>query len=223
MAQKFYMVSMIITEIYKNYQIPQNLQMHMLRVAAVGNLIIDNWHGSSIDTQSIITTLLLHDLGNLIKFDLDNPTAPLENVEDLKLLQQEMKQKYNNDEHMATTAMAHEIGVNDYVMYLLNNRGSSHLDTVLTSTDWNLKLASYPDFRIDPYGVVTAEERFEEVIKRYSGRDHVLADIEKTKEKEKKVLLLEKQIQPYITYDLPSLKNNDIQNYIEKLKTYSIK
>lgn len=34
---------MNILEIYKKYSIPENLQMHMLRVAASANLIIDNW------------------------------------------------------------------------------------------------------------------------------------------------------------------------------------
>ena len=34
---------MNIIEIYKKYHLPENLQMHMLRVAACSNLIIDNW------------------------------------------------------------------------------------------------------------------------------------------------------------------------------------
>ncbi len=33
---------MNIIEIYKKYHLPENLQMHMLRVAACSNFIIDN-------------------------------------------------------------------------------------------------------------------------------------------------------------------------------------
>ena len=36
---------MNILEIYNKYHLPENLQMHMLRVAACSNLIIDNWTG----------------------------------------------------------------------------------------------------------------------------------------------------------------------------------
>ena len=39
---------MNIIEIYKKYHLPENLQMHMLRVAACSNLIIDNWNGPDI-------------------------------------------------------------------------------------------------------------------------------------------------------------------------------
>lgn len=41
-------------EIYKKYHLPENLQMHMLRVAACANLIIDNWIGEKIDKEAII-------------------------------------------------------------------------------------------------------------------------------------------------------------------------
>ncbi len=34
---------MNIIQIYKKYHLLENLQMHMLRVAACSNLILDNW------------------------------------------------------------------------------------------------------------------------------------------------------------------------------------
>ena len=36
---------MNILNIYNKYHLPENLQMHMLRVAACNSLIIDNWNG----------------------------------------------------------------------------------------------------------------------------------------------------------------------------------
>ncbi len=58
---------MNIIEIYNKYYLPENLQMHMLRVAACSNLIIDNWNGLEIDKESIIRVCLLHDMGNMVK------------------------------------------------------------------------------------------------------------------------------------------------------------
>lgn len=53
---------MNIIEIYKKYHLPEHLQMHMLRVAACSNLIIDNWNGKKLDKESIIRVCLLHDM-----------------------------------------------------------------------------------------------------------------------------------------------------------------
>lgn len=62
---------MNIIQIYKKYHLPENLQMHMLRVAACSNLIIDNWTEKEIETESIIRVSLLHDMGNMVKIPED--------------------------------------------------------------------------------------------------------------------------------------------------------
>ena len=59
---------MNIIEIYKKYHLPENLQMHMLRVAACSNFIIDNWIGQEIDKELILRVSLLHDMGNMSKY-----------------------------------------------------------------------------------------------------------------------------------------------------------
>ena len=55
---------MNIIDIYRKYHLPENLQMHMLRVASWSNLIIDNWKGQELDRNAIIRVCLLHDMGN---------------------------------------------------------------------------------------------------------------------------------------------------------------
>ena len=62
---------MNILEIYKKYHLPENLQMHMLRVAACASLILDNWNGEKIDKEAIIRVCLLHDMGNMVKIPED--------------------------------------------------------------------------------------------------------------------------------------------------------
>ena len=56
-----------ILKIYEEYGIPENLQMHMLRVAACSKKIADNWTGEKLNTQSLYRVLLLHDMGNIVK------------------------------------------------------------------------------------------------------------------------------------------------------------
>ena len=62
---------MNVIEIYNKYHLPENLQMHMLRVAACSNVIIDNWNGPEIDVKAIIRVCLLHDMGNIVKIPED--------------------------------------------------------------------------------------------------------------------------------------------------------
>ena len=58
---------MNILKIYNQYHLPENLQMHMLRVAACTNLILDNWMGKTIDRKAVTRVSLLHDMGNMVK------------------------------------------------------------------------------------------------------------------------------------------------------------
>ena len=57
-----------ITDIYKEYKIMPSLQMHMLRVAAVTKMIVDNYN-MDLDKESLVVAALVHDLGNIVKMD----------------------------------------------------------------------------------------------------------------------------------------------------------
>ena len=108
---------MKIKQIYLNYRIPPNLQDHMLRAASVGAYISDHWKNKAdLDKNSMIQALLLHDMGNIIKFDfrfsylLGKEEA---NTGYWKKIQQEFIKKYGDDEHVATVEIAKEIGLRD--------------------------------------------------------------------------------------------------------------
>ena len=58
-----------ILEIYKEHNVMPNLQEHMLRVAAVASLICDNCT-EKLNKEDIITACLLHDIGNIVQFQL---------------------------------------------------------------------------------------------------------------------------------------------------------
>ncbi len=186
----------------------------MLRVAAVGEHIAKHWT-KPIDENSVVTTLLLHDLGNLLKFELEKGVSLFDvsqrNMKKWSEIQQQLRTKYSPDEHTTTQMMAREIGVSQRVLFLLRNMGSSHLHKTLETDDWELKLCSYADFRVAPDGFVTVTERFEDIMQRYKGRAHPLADTQKTLEKRESCLSLEKQLQIFCDVDLQKLPADELE------------
>lgn len=215
---------MKISEIYNQYQIPKNLQEHMYRVAAVGMTVTDFIKDSvPLDKDIITTTLLLHDMANIIKFSFDGKVSTEEDVEHLKKVQQDFISKYGNEEHIATQTIARELHVPEKVINILQNTGSSKIHITTESTDWYRKVCSYADFRVAPYGIVTVNERFDDVVKRYEGREHVLSDIQKTEEKRNNCLILEKQIQEKSVFPLEEITDTKIESVLKKLFDYEIK
>ena len=102
-----------IEQIYYVYHVPQLLQLHLLRVAAVARLIADNWDGPALDRQKLDRVLLLHDIGNIVKIDLNAPGS-LSVHEDLQQYladQQQYQQRFGQDDHLASREIAREIGL----------------------------------------------------------------------------------------------------------------
>ncbi len=213
------------SQVYSQYQIPKNLQRHMLRVASVGKYISKNWKGT-VDEHAIVSTLLLHDLGNLLKFNLHRGLELFDederNLDVWLKIQNSLKEEYSSDEHEATLLMAREIEVNDRVLDLLNNMGSSNLHTTVKKNDWELAIVSYSDFRVDPDGFATVQERFADILKRYNGGDHVLADKEKTFFKRDQCLELEKQIQSKIKVSLNDLPTEELEEVSKSLRDWEL-
>lgn len=215
---------MTINEIYEKYKIPQILRQHMYRVAVLASVVCDSLDKSiPINKDIVIKTALLHDMGNLIKIYIVEGSFIQNNErEELEKEKDKFISKYGNEEHIVTNNILKEIGVSEDIIDLYNNLGSSKIPLTLESNDWNIKICSYSDFRIDPNGVVSIKERFDEVIKRYNGKNHILADIEKTKQKKKNALILESQIQERCDIDLSLIDNKSIEDKIINLKEYKI-
>lgn len=101
---------MTVREIYNNYKIMPTLRLHQLRVAAVGQIICDSIPDFK-DTKEVVVTCLLHDMGNIIKFDLNYFPEFLkpEGLEYWQKVKEEYIQKYGNDEHHATQSIIAEL------------------------------------------------------------------------------------------------------------------
>ncbi len=108
-----------IIDIYEKYYIPENLQLHMLRVAACAKMIIDNWEGKEIDKEAIIRVSLLHDMGNIIKM----PEEDLEN-EKTKELRRKCIQQYGEYEHNTNMAIGKQEGLTEKELDILDRKRS---------------------------------------------------------------------------------------------------
>ena len=58
-------------EVYSEYKIMPTLQLHQLRVAAVARLVCDHLT-HPINTRDVILACLFHDMGNIIKSNLNH-------------------------------------------------------------------------------------------------------------------------------------------------------
>lgn len=151
------------------------LQAHQLRVAAVAKKICE---GLGIDDKDIVFACLVHDMGNIIKFDLNYYPEFLqpEGLEYWQGVKDEYTKKYGSDEHVATEIIAKEIGISEQAFSYLHNIGFSKLDKVLKGGVLEQMICSYSDMRVGPHGVISIKERLIDGKKRYEGRKHAIGD-----------------------------------------------
>lgn len=205
---------MQISEIYSKYKTLPNLQQHMLRVSAVAQKVLDNWSGIDIDKKSIIQTCLLHDIAKPITFDMQKQELYVQNVEELRLVQncnRYLIDNYGVEEHPALLKIATEIGVNQKTIDLLNNLEWHLIGKLLEKNDVESLIPIYCDMRISPNGIVTIEQRIQDLKKRTGkGNQQLYLDGED----------LEKYINQNVSTDLNTISNQDIEEIADKLLFY---
>ena len=212
-----------INSIYDRFSVMPNLQEHMFRVAAVGALICENWTGPKINSDTIVSVLLVHDLGNIVKFRLDTPENErmIESfggeATDWKRVQQETIDKYGANDHAATRNMVIELGVDPRFLQLLDGTAKLYhsVDEVLRTDDLELKLCCYPDERVGPYGIISAKQRLDDLIERYKDNKEKLATYSKIAGT---VPEFEQQLFRYIRITPEQINEKTVMPYIQKLK-----
>ncbi|MDP2789004.1 MAG: HD domain-containing protein [bacterium] len=157
-----------IVDIYEEYKILPNLQMHQLRVASVAMQICDSLD-IELNKNNISIACLLHDMGNIIKFNLHYFPEFLKpkGLEYWQNVQNEYVGKYGKDEHRAVQNIAKELGVSEDVSGILNSIGFSKAKENLNSDNISNKIASYADMRVGPTGVFLLESRLSDLRERY--------------------------------------------------------
>ena len=209
---------MNILKIYNQYYLPENLQMHMLRVAACSNLIIDNWNGPDIDKQAIIRVSLLHDMGNMVKIQ-ENESK---DVEFLKI-RKKYFDKYGTNDHEINLEIGKQEGLTEQELTILDGKRSRKNEETLKSNSYERKICAYCDQRVAPDGVVSIKERLEDAKVRYKNKPlSVWSNEEKANHLIECSLGIEKQIMQYCKLKPEDINDFSIKEYIEKLKTYNI-
>lgn len=213
---------MTAQEIYDKYKIMPTLQLHQLRVAAVGQILCDSIPDFK-GTKEVINTCLLHDMGNIIKFDLNYFPEFLkpEGLEYWQKVKDEYIQKYGTDEHHATQAIITELVVSEKVKEYANQVGFSKLKETEKDISWSKKICAYSDMRVGPHGVISIRERVADGRKRYEGRKdkaigsdkyEILADA--LKEVEKQIFEIATIKPENITDELVNEKIAELRNFV---------
>ena len=147
------------------------LAMHQLRVAAVAYTITQAIF-EPIHDEELISACLIHDMGNILKFDLSIFPETLEpqGRDYWEGVTEEFRTKYGPDEHVATLAIAREIGVSERTLNIVDKVGFSMAVENEHAGSFEAKIACYADMRVAPQGIVSLAERLAEGERRYALR-----------------------------------------------------
>jgi hypothetical protein len=215
---------MKITSIYDKYPVPELLRKHQLRAASVGKLLSDNIIETRVDQDLIIKSLLVHDMGNIIKFNLNNPLMMTDkeksNIDHWVKEQEVYKEKYSSDDHLATLSIVTELNLADEIKHTLLHSGSSKLKEVILSGNFNTKIVTYSDLRSAPFGVVSIDERFDDVINRYKNSEHPLSSLEEVENRRILSHDLERQIGEIVETDLDRIDEAKINQLMMELSRF---
>lgn len=164
---------MLVREIYGKYQIPPWLQLHQVRVAAVGKMVAEA-QVEPVDVALVVGTCLLHDIGAIVKFDFSPEgqtrvlgLCPPEEMPHWRAVQSSMRERYGEIEKTATAAILHELGLGrECAVY--DRTGFKSMHTLLEEKQLPSLLVQYADMRVGPFGVLPLRERFEDSRVRYA-------------------------------------------------------
>ncbi len=208
---------MNVNKIYQKYNIPPNLQKHMLRVAALSRILIDNWNGNEIDKKSVVLACLFHDMANIIKFKFDKPLLFEEeqnNIDFWNNIRKQYVSKYGENVHKATLTICQEIGLNKKVLDLINNLDWDNTIKVLENKDNGSAVCIYCDMRIGPHGILSLKDRIDNLQTR--NKNHDMTFIRYA------AVLLEKTLQKYLLTDIESITDLQLNKRIKELLTVDV-
>lgn len=213
---------MNILDIYKNYKIMPNLQLHQLRVASVAWQICDSLF-IEIDTESIIIACLLHDMGNIIKFDLNHfpEYNKPEGLDYWQKVKNEYITKYGHDEHIASVKIAEELNLPKKVLNLIRKIDPHIISEIRDSDDLVEKICNYADQRVTPFEIVSVIERNNEAMERYKNHPHSFSE-EHSNFFLNNMNDIENQIFSNSKIKSENINNKSILVYLENLKNTEI-
>lgn len=165
---------MNVKQVYEKYIIPPNLQKHMLRVAALSQILAENWKTKELDKESIVLACVFHDMANIIKFNFNNPPLFKEEENQIdywKKIQLEMIQKYGRDVHLATLKICQEIDPSEKVLGIIEKMKWENALDLLKLQNFESAILIYCDMRIGPFGIMPLKDRIDNLSTRNQNFD----------------------------------------------------
>lgn len=213
-----------IESIYRFYSIPENLQTHMFQVAAIGKLVAESMPEGQMNVPRVVQTLLLHDMGNIIKYDFNRPEVFLQGappddhlIAEMKKLQLAFQERFGTNPELATAMILRELAIEAEAIVLLEQMEMRRLPEVLESGSWEEKVVLYSDQRVSPAGVVSIDERIQDVTTRYP---HLRERIETGRVS---CIALEDQLAAVMTRHPAEITATEVAQQISALRAYALR
>lgn len=208
---------MKVNQIYQNYFVPKNLQEHMLRVAALSQIILENWTGPEIDKKSIIQACTLHDIAKPITFDLAKQAQfgmSQADIDRLENHQNRLKSHYGEDEHHCTVKICEEVRLNPTSITLVDNLEWKYIPRLLQENNTASLIPIYCDMRIGPKSILPLNTRLEELKNRTSSEEY--------EDNVRNGHTLEQLIQGFTSTDLNSITEAQLVERFDQLLNLEI-
>lgn len=164
------------SKIYETINIFPFIQLHQLRVAKVAKQI-SGMITKETNVDILISSALLHDMGNIVKINFDSPLAK----ESLRFdehgkdywnkVKEEHIKEYGEWSHTATENILKKLEIEKPIVELINLASWQNIQEVIDGDDWNAKVLAYSDYRVMPHGISTLAERLNDLKKRYHTDD----------------------------------------------------
>ena len=199
-----------------------SLQLHMLRVAGVAQILMEYLQDSvALDEYSVLTACLLHDLGNITKFDFERfpQFFEPEGTAYWRDVKQKVKAEYGESPRLATAAMCRELGIPEEVIQLIAAFDFSDARKNYEGNDWTRQICAYADMRVAPHGVVTLFERLNEAQQRYRtpGKNDTHHDVMRVYLKQ-----IENRLQEKIPVPLDSITEAMVKQRFSALRNWQL-
>jgi len=168
---------MEIRDLYKKFEIMPQLSEHQLRVGGVGQMVAEHWKGGC-DKQLVTKLCLVHDMGNVVKFDLSEEAVKTKmfgrqvNLPYWRKVQQKYWDQYGKDAHAATKRILAEAGLVEMKQYIEEEAKLYFAEAKpkeLEQAAIPTIILMYADARVVPSGIVSFRERIDDLVKRYGG------------------------------------------------------
>ncbi len=157
---------MHVSDLYHQLHIPPNLQRHMLEVTAVGEYLCEHWTGDELDTQLVRDTLLMHDLGNIVKFKRPFLGELEEEAENWEKIQNFYVEKFGAKATTVTVAILTELGAQPEIARILLDMSPDETGAI-AFMHLETRICSFADMSVTPRGIEGFEARMLDLGKRY--------------------------------------------------------